>query len=215
MHLTSSPRVRTTIGAVLLAGCLLQAAQASADRGQIRVALPDRVSVPGPERAAAVHGQAWLRLPTGWRGRAGDGSDVAHLTVPLSPSCTGEVEVQVAVSHTTQSISAEVRQYVDFWFDTGVPAPVKPVAAQTDPDHRWLLAVPYSSSPSLPSEPARRYVSPFFGVFIERLAPHVWASIGLGPRLPAAVCSGTGIDTELQPGLELMLRSVRIAAKVS
>jgi hypothetical protein len=199
MHLTSSAPVRRTIGAVLLAGCLLQSAQASADGGEIRVALPSRVSALGPGRAAAVHGQAWLRLPAGWRRRSGGSSDVAHLTVPLSPSCTGEVEVQVAVSRTTQSISAEVRQYVDFWFDTGVPVPVKSVAAQTDANRRWLLAVPYGSSPSLPSEPARRYV---------------WASIGLGPRLPAAKCAGTGIETGLQQGLELMLRSVRIAARI-
>jgi hypothetical protein len=214
MHLTSSPRVRTTIGAVLLAGCLVQAAQASADRGRIRVALPDRVSVAGPERAAAVHGQAWLRLPTGWRGCAREGSNTVQLAVSLSPSCTGGVEVQVAVSRITQSISAEVRHYVDFWFDTGVPVPIRSVAARTDADRRWVLAVPSSFSPSLPSEPARRYLSPFFGLFVERLAPHVWASIGLGPRLLATKCAGTGIETNLQQGLELMLRSVRIAARV-
>jgi hypothetical protein len=200
--------------AVFFAGGLLQAAQAHADGEEIRVGLPHRVSVSGPERAAGVHGQAWLRLPAGWRRRSGGGGDVAHLTAPLSPSCTGEVEVQVSVSRTTQPISAEVRQYVDFWFDTGVPAPVRSVASQTNANRRWLLAVPYSSSPSLPSEPARRYVSPYFGVFAERLAPHVWASIGLGPRLPTAVCAGTDIETEMQPGLELMLRSVRISARV-
>jgi hypothetical protein len=214
VHLTSSLRARGAIGAMLLAGCLLQATQASADRPEIRVALPHRLSLLGHGHTASVHGQAWLALPAGWRGRPGGRSHAAHLTVALSPSCKGEVEVQVSVSRTTQPIGAEVRQYVDFWFDTGVPAPVRSVASQTNANRRWLLAVPYSSSPSLPSEPARRYVSLFFGVFAERLAPHVWASIGLGPRLPVAVCAGTDIETELQQGLELMLRSVRISARV-
>lgn len=213
MSVVSSTQIRRTIGTALLGACLLPGAQASADGRAVRVELPPHVTFLGhPRPAIAVHGRVRLPLPAKWRLRA-EGHDAAHLAVPLSTSCTGEVEIQAGVSRISQSIGAEVSQYVDFWFASGGPTPVRSVAARTRADRRWLLAVPYSSSPA-PIEPPPKYVSPFFGVLVQRIAPHIWASVGLGARVPFACAATPDIGPKLRPGLELMLRSTRIAARL-
>jgi hypothetical protein len=199
----------------LAASCLFAAAQSSADAGTahgIRLTLPHRVTEQGPALGRTLHGAVTLQLPAGWHRRGAGDRDLAHLTLPISPACTGEVEVQVGVSRITKPIRAEIDDYVDFWFHTEVPAPVELVASSVRDTRRWVLAVPRSSPSPVPAPSAS--VSPFFGVFAQRVAPHVWASVGLGSRVPSSCAGAAATDRALRRGLIEILRSVRLTARV-
>ena len=180
-------------------------------------AAPRTVDIPLPRRVEdaphprTVHGHATLRLPYGWRRRGSSPQHDVRLTAPLPGGCRAEVEVQAGTTHTTKPIGEEVRQYVDFWFDTQGPAPVDAVASHTAAGRRWLLATSTETGPS-PSEPSVHTYSPFFGVLVQRLAPHVWTSIALGPRVPGACPRTDALDLALEDDLLSMLRSARVAA---
>jgi hypothetical protein len=207
--------MQKTVGVALVAWCLL-AAQASADAGtggEIHLTLPHLVAGQGSAPSSrTLHGAITLRLPAGWHRSPGGDRQLAHLTAPISSSCTAEVEVQVGASRITKPIRAEVDRYVNFWFHTEVPAPVELVASFVRETRRWVLAVPHSPPSPVPAQPGT--VSPFFGVFVKRLAPHVWASIGLGARVPSACTGSAAPDQALRHGLILVLRSARVTAHV-
>lgn len=211
MQVRSSGRMPVAICGAILAVAAPQAAPVSASGGgEVQLAFPHRVSAPKRSEERPASGELTMRLPAGWRRRrdAKDRHD-AHLVVPLGEGCKAEVEVQAGISWTTKPIAEEVRQYVDFWFDTEVPAPVEAVASHSSPGRRWVLATTKEPGPR-PGHPGTTY-SPFFGVLVRQIAPHVWASVGLGPRVPQTCPQTPARDDQIERGLRGMLRSARIA----